>query len=138
MNRSRVLVLIGGITLIFSTLLPWATVTSTVLGFSRSVTGIEGDGILLALAGVLFVIVSLAHKGKPGAVYSPLLIILTLLCGLLVALKMGNVLTLQASQDVIPSAGIGLTFVAPLALLLLFIGSLLRVPGLPATPAPGK
>lgn len=135
MNRNRVLVLIGGILLIFGAIMPWASVTSNSLGLSRSLTGIEGDGILAALVGVVLLLIAIFAKGKPGAPYSIFAGLLALACGGFLLIKAASLSTFQSSSaDISTSIGVGLLCISPLGVLLAVLGGFIRVPNV----APGS
>jgi len=138
MKKHQVLTLAGGICLLIGAMLPWATVTSDFLGLSRSITGVEGDGILSAIGGVILLLIGIIAKGSAGKTYSPFGIIVSILCGLLLVLKIANLAALPATQGVSYSLGAGLTLISPLGILLAVLGSASKVPAASEpVPTPG-
>jgi hypothetical protein len=136
MKNYRVLTLFGGILLMVGAALPWATLTSSFLGFSRTLSGLEGDGIISAIGGLILLIVALAAKGKPGNIYSVFGLIVAILCGLLLVIKIVGLSGTSIDPSVDMSLGFGLTCVSPLGVLLAFIGSVIRVPAIPEPTQP--
>ena len=97
--------------------------------FSRSLSGIEGDGIFTAGAGAILLLVSLLARGKPGSAYSLFAVIVAILSGGLLLLKLSTLASLESTEGVSTSIGAGLSCVSPLAVLLAVIGGAMKVPG---------
>lgn len=85
-NNGRILCLIGGSGLIIGSLLPWASITATLFG-TRSLIGIEGDGIFSAAAGALIILLAIITKTKPGKSFNLFIVLLSVLSIILIVSK---------------------------------------------------
>ncbi len=126
--KPKTIVIVSGLLLMVGAALPWATVTSDFLGISRSITGLEGDGILSALGGLLLFLVGIFGKGKPGKSFSIFGAIVAILCGLLLVSKLFTIATLSTTDGITPSLGFGLSCLSPLGALFGLIGSVMKTP----------
>lgn len=137
MNRGQTLCLIGGISLLFGALLPWATVRSLTLGLSLSKAGYEGDGIITGGFGLLLLIGAVVSKGKPGKTYSVVATILATLAGLASFSALTGVSGFSTGdKGLVASVGPGILLSLAGAVIAL-VGGLQTVPtNLGATPTP--
>ncbi len=140
MNRGQLLLVLGGVGLIVGALLPWATLTSFLIG-SVSKAGYEGDGIITGGIGILLLIGGLLAKGKPGKLYSIGGSIFAVIAGLILVADFSNVSgivrDMNAEESMMASIGPGL-YLSALGAVLALVGGLQRVPtapgAIPATP----
>ena len=109
MHRGQQLALLGALALLVGALLPWASVTSPILGLSLSKAGYEGDGMFPGAIGLLLLLGSVLYKGEPGRIYSIGTSILAFLGGAILLYDFSNIssLTSQAGQGVMTSIGPG-------------------------------
>lgn len=109
MHRGQQLALLGALALLVGALLPWASVTSPILGLSLSKAGYEGDGMFTGAIGLLLLLGSVLYKGEPGRIYSIGTSILAFLGGVILLYDFSNIssLTSQAGQGVMTSIGPG-------------------------------
>jgi hypothetical protein len=128
MNLSRLLALFGGIILIFSLFVPWATHTSPSLGLSTSINGYSTDGAFGGLFGLFIIVIALIHKGSHDKRYSYLVAFLALIAFYITFRAItvtGQVI--RGSEDIITSIRIG-PYISFLGALLSFIGGIMKVP----------
>ena len=133
MNRGQLLLVLGGLALIIGALLPWATLTSFLVGsFSRA--GYEGDGIITGGIGILLLFGGLLVKGKPGKLYSLAGSFFALIAGLILVSDFSNVSgivrDMDAEESMMASIGPGL-YLSALGAVLALVGGLQRVPAAP-------
>lgn len=107
MNRSQRMALFGGVGLIIGALLPWASLTSLVLGTSLSAAGYEGDGLLTGALGLVFAIVALSRKGTPGKRYSIALGLAALVAGWIALSAWARLTVTVSGMDSSMSASVG-------------------------------
>jgi hypothetical protein len=133
-TTKRTLFYIASLGLIIGAFLPWATM-ATPFG-SLSVSGIEGDGILTGILGLLIGLAALSYKDPTKKGYAWLLLILTGLAAILSIGKIINMLNVLTTSDYPGSLGIGLLITAASAALGL-LGSIFAVAIAPyANPTP--
>lgn len=128
MNRSRQLALTGGIILIFSLFLPWATHTSPSLNLSTSINGYSTDGVFGGLFGLIIILIAVTYKGRSEKRYSYVVAFLAVMAFTITFRTITSVgQVLRQSGDTINSLQIG-PFVSMLGALLAFIGGIMKVP----------
>ena len=120
------LLILSGILLLAGAALPWATVSSDLLGVSRTIMGFESDGILSGPGGLILLLIGIFAKGKPGEMFSPPGFTVTILCGFIVGAKLFTALTYVPASDITISVGSGLSIFSPLGIVLGFLGSIFR------------
>lgn len=127
-NNGRILCLIGGGGLIIGSLLPWVTMSATLIG-SKSFIGIEGDGIFTAAAGALIIIFALLTKETPGKYSNLVAVILSVLALIMLIYKLigfGSILRdLQTGIDA--NIGSGL-YISIISTFFPIIGGLIKAP----------
>ncbi len=131
--KPKTLITVGGFLLMVGAAMPWATIE--FLGISRRFTGLEGDGVLSALGGLLLFLIGIFGKGKPGKSFSIFGAIVAILCGLLLVSKLFTIATLSTTDGITPSLGFGLSCLSPLGALFGLIGSAMKLPAVPAPAA---
>jgi hypothetical protein len=122
----KILLIASGILLLVGAALPWATVSSDLLGVSRTITGFESDGILSGPGGLILLLIGIFAKGKPGEMFSPPGFTVTILCGFVVGAKLFTALTYVPASDITISLGSGLGIFSPLGVVLGFLGSVYK------------
>ena len=120
------LLIASGILLLAGAALPWATVSSDLLGVSRTITGFESDGILSGPGGLILLLIGIFAKGKPDEMFSPPGFTVAVLCGFVVGAKLFTALTYVPASDVTISVGYGLSIFSTLGIILAFLGSIFR------------
>lgn len=130
MNRGQLLCLLGGVSLLFGALLPWATLQSLTLGLSRSLAGYEGEGVLTGGLGLLLLIGAIVSKGKPGKTYSIVAVILALIAGLDTFSVLRN-LSEYFVKGFVALAGPGI-YLSLAGAVIALVGGLQTVPAIPA------
>ena len=128
MNRSRQLALFGGMILIFSIFLPWATHTSPTLGLNNSINGYSTDGAFGAIFGFIIILIAAMVKGRSEKRYSYIVAFLAIVAFYITfrtITTIGSVI--RGSEDVISSVRIG-PYLSMLGALLSFIGGVMKVP----------
>jgi len=133
MNRGQMLCLLGGVSLLFGALLPWATLQSLTLGLSISRAGYEGDGIITGGLGLLLLIGAIVSKGKPGKPYSVVARILALIAGVIsFGALMGISGFSTGDKGLVASVGPGILLSLAGAVIAL-VGGWQTVPAIPAS-----
>lgn len=128
MNRSRQLTLFGGIILIFSLFLPWATHTSPSLGLNNSINGYSTDGVFGGLFGLILILIAIMVKGTHEKRYSYVVAFIAVVAFYITfrtITSAGSVI--RASEDIITSVRIG-PYVSMLGALMSFIGGIMKLP----------
>ncbi|HET7142638.1 MAG TPA: hypothetical protein VFI68_01355 [Anaerolineales bacterium] len=128
MNRSQQVTLIGGIILIFSLFVPWATHTSPGLDISNSINGYSTDGVFGGLFGLIIILIAVTHKGSAEKRYSyivALLAIITFFITLRTITSVGTVI--RGSADIISSVRMG-PYISILGALMSFMGGVMKIP----------
>ncbi|MBC7877695.1 MAG: hypothetical protein H7Y59_11050 [Anaerolineales bacterium] len=130
MNRSRLLALFGGIMLIFSIFVPWATHANSRLGLSESINGYSTDGAFGGLFGFLIILIALVYRGKPEKAYSYIIAFLAIIAFYITfrAITVTGQVN-RANEEIITSFGMGV-YISFLGAVLSFIGSIMKVPAL--------
>lgn len=130
MNRSRLLALFGGIMLIFSIFVPWATHTNSRLGLSESINGYSTDGAFGGLFGFLIILITMVYRGKSEKAYSYIVAFLALIAFYITfrAITVTGQVN-RANEDIITSFGMGV-YISFLGALVSFIGGIMKVPPL--------
>ncbi len=128
MNRSQLLTLFGGVALIFSLFLPWATHTNSTLGLNESINGYATDGVFGGLCGLIIILIALAYKGRPEKIYSLIVAFFALLAFYITFRTITSVgQVIRGSEDVISSVQIG-AYVSILGALVSFVSGIMKVP----------
>lgn len=68
-SNAKTIFLLGAAGLIIGSLMPWAQVTTGLTG-TLSISGMQGDGIITLIGGVLFLLLGLTKKPQPGKFFS--------------------------------------------------------------------
>jgi hypothetical protein len=137
MSTPKNLTFISALLLAIGAFMPWAVITSLFLGISRSISGVETDGIFSGVGGFILLLVAFGIKGTPGKSYSLFGFIISLLCFLLLISKIFSVNQLAAQgNDVVINIGAGL-YLSILGSMLGMFASLTKTPtaGTPITVA---
>lgn len=121
----RNLVFTAGLLLLIGAFMPWVTITSAFFGLSQSLTGIEGDGMFSAGAGIILLLISFSAKPTPGKNYSIPGIIVSVLAFLLLFGKPGALKNSSDADGVLVSIGFGL-YLSILGSILGVIGSFIK------------
>ena len=128
MNRSQQLTLFGGIILIFSLFVPWATHTNPSLGLSESINGYSTDGVFGGLFGFIIILIAVVYKGRPEKTYSYIVALLALVAFYITIRTITSVgQVIRASEDITNSIRIG-PYISILGALISFIGGIMKVP----------
>jgi low temperature requirement protein LtrA len=128
MNRSQALTLFGGIILIFSLFLPWATHTAPSLNLRESINGYSTDGVFTGLFGLIIILISVVLKGTPEKRYSYIVSFIALIAFAATLRTITSVGTvIRDSADIITSIQIG-AYASLLGALVSFLGGLMKVP----------
>lgn len=128
MNRSRQLALFGGIILIFSLFLPWATHTSPSLNLSNSINGYSTDGVFGGLFGLIILLIAIMVKGAPEKRYSYIVAFFALVAFSITFRTITGIgQVLRGSEDIISSIRIG-PYISMLGAFVAFIGGMIKVP----------
>lgn len=131
--NAKTAVIIGGILLLVGAMTPWATLSTSFLGISRSFYGYESDGLITGGAGLIILILALATKPRPGKVFSIPVVLIAIVAGIVAVLRMLNIyVSTSQVTDVQSSIGYGLSCLTPLGLAFSFFGGSIRE----KTPAP--
>lgn len=128
MNLSRQLALFGGIILIFSLFVPWATHTSPSLDLSNSINGYATDGVFGGLFGLFIILVATVSKGTHNKRYSyiiPFFAVIAFYLTLRTITSVGTVI--RGSEDIINSVRFG-PYLSMLGALMSFVGGIMKVP----------
>lgn len=119
----------GGVGMLVSLLLPWATLTENTLGLSKTMYGHEGDGIFLLVLGLIVLIVALTRKPTPGKMFSPVTVVFALLAGLIAVYRLSAI---WGSNEPGISATVGIGLWLHLAAVIAgIIGALKTTPDVP-------
>ena len=128
MNLSRQLALFGGIILIFSLFMPWATHTSPSLNLSNSINGYSTDGVFGGLFGLIIILIALVSKGTPDKRYSYLIAFFAVMAFYITFRTITIVGTvIRGSEDIITSVRMG-PYISMLGALISFIGGIMKIP----------
>jgi hypothetical protein len=128
MNRSQQFALFGGIILIFSLFMPWATHISPSLSLSTSINGYSTDGVFGGLFGLIITLIAVIYKGTPEKRYSYIVAFLALLALFITLRTITGVGTvIRGSEDIISSVRTG-PYISILGALVAFVGGIIKVP----------
>jgi len=128
MNLSRQLAFVGGVILIFSLFVPWATHTDPTLNLSNTINGYSTDGAFSGLFGLFILLTAMATKGTHEKRYSYLIAFFAVVAFYITFRTITSAgAVLRQSGDTINSLKIG-PFASMLGALLAFIGGVLKVP----------
>ena len=128
MNLSRQLALFGGIILIFSLFVPWATHASPTLGLNNSINGYSTDGVYGGLFGFLIILIAAMSKGTHEKRYSYVVAFFAVVAFTITFRTITSVgIVIRASEDIITSVRMG-PYISMLGALLSFIGGIMKVP----------
>lgn len=104
--NAKTLMGLGGIGLIVGAAMPWGVATS-IFG-QMTMSGLEGDGIFTAAAGVVLLIIALAVKGKPGKSFSVVGGIIAILAGVMLVNILINLGGISSEPGIVLNVGTGL------------------------------
>lgn len=110
----------GSIMVILGSALPWATVEIFLLG-QQAVSGLQGDGVITLLLGIVVLILALAAQAESGKTPPIVASLLALVAGVIGLIDLTNVE--RASQGILGSVSIGV------GLYLVVIGAFVAVVG---------
>jgi hypothetical protein len=142
MTGGRLLTLLGSIGLAGGSIMPWAQMNAAVFGISvnRSMMGVEGDGAISGIIGVILLLVALLYKGSSGKTYSVATSLLAFVAGTVVVntlVHLTAALNQVTGTAVSASVGSGI-YVSLLGALLAVVGGFVKVPGDPAPKEPAS
>lgn len=127
MNRSQQVTLIGGIILIFSLFVPWATHTSPSLDLSNSINGYSTDGVFGGLFGLIIILIAVMYKGTPEKRYSYMVALLALIAFSITLRTITSVGTvIRGSADILSSVRMG-PYISMLGALMSCIGGVMKI-----------
>lgn len=128
MNRSQQLTLTGGIILIFSLFVPWATHTSPSLDLNNSINGYSTDGVFGGLFGLILILIAFMYKGTPEKRYSYMVALIALIAFIITIRTITSVGTvIRGSADIISSVRMG-PYISILGALISFMGGVMKIP----------
>ena len=109
-NNGRIFSLLGGFGLMIGALMPWASISSYTSGYTWNITGINGDGILTAILGILVIIIGFTTKIKPKKPFSILITMLGILSIMIIFPKffLLSELNITNAEHISGSLGVGL------------------------------
>jgi hypothetical protein len=97
-TTGRFLSLLGGIFIIIGSFLPWAKVVSGPFGVV-TFNGMDGDGIILAIAGAIILLLALTKKTRLGMSYSLLVGVVGIIAVIISFIDISNLRSLVAGAD---------------------------------------
>ena len=122
----KTLLIMGGLLLMIGVVLPWGSASSDLLGITRTVMGFESDGQFSGPGGLILLLIAIFTKERQGKIFSFFGLIVSIICGFIVASKIFTILTYVPSGDVTIAVRYGLSIVSTLGVILGVIGSIYR------------
>jgi cation transport ATPase len=104
---AKTLVIVGGVLIMLGALLPWGSVNAGI--FSRSISGIEGDGLITGALGTILLFIGIFTHLKSGKYFSFWGTIISIIVVVIMASKTCTIMGIMSSNSSVnTSLGIGL------------------------------
>ncbi len=128
-TTGRILALLGGLCLVIGSFLPWAKVLSGLLG-AITISGMDGDGMILAIIGAVIFLAALAIKARLGKPYSILVGAVGILAVIISFIDISNVKNIAEESEsayMIVQTGEGL-YICVIGAIMAAVGGFISAP----------